>query len=73
MLFLFVVTFLNLECDYDLLRLMRKHVRFNMEEIKCIMYQIFDGLRYLHDMNVFHRDIKGFRNGFGSPVQMETF
>ena len=52
---------------------MRKHVRFNMEEIKCIMYQIFDGLRYLHDMNVFHRDIKGFRNGFGSPVQMETF
>lgn len=44
-----------------------------MEEIKCIMYQIFDGLRYLHDMNVFHRDIKGFCSGFGLPVQMEIF
>lgn len=44
-----------------------------MEEIKCIMYQIFDGLRYLHDMNVFHRDIKGFFKEMGSLVQMETF
>ena len=46
-------------CKYDLMKLLERKVRFSQEEIKCIMYQIFDGLNYLHEKKILHRDIKG--------------
>lgn len=45
-------------CKYDLMKLLERKVRFSQEEIKCIMYQIFDGLNYLHEKKILHRDIK---------------
>lgn len=48
-----------MDCKYDLMKLLERKVRFSQEEIKCIMYQIFDGLNYLHEKKILHRDIKG--------------
>ena len=39
-------------------RMQSRHKVFSEREVKEIMYQVFDGLSYMHIHGFFHRDIK---------------
>lgn len=46
-------------CKFDLCFLIKNsNVVFGVPEIKCIMYQLLQGVHYVHSNNVIHRDLK---------------
>jgi cyclin-dependent kinase 9 len=46
-------------CDYDLCELLyNTKIQFSFGEIKNILYQVFEGLSYIHQSAVLHRDLK---------------
>ncbi|XP_031779185.1 cyclin-dependent kinase 9-like [Nasonia vitripennis] len=46
-------------CEHDLAGLLSaKHVRFQVGDIKKVLYQLLDGVHYLHVNKLMHRDLK---------------
>ncbi|KAM7272734.1 hypothetical protein ACFE04_027397 [Oxalis oulophora] len=49
----------------------KKHPRFSTSEIKCLMQQLLEGVKYLHDNWVLHRDLKTANLLFDNKGQLK--
>ena len=53
-------------CEQDLATLLdNMQNKFTEGQVKCILKQLFEGMKYLHDSFIIHRDVKVGRVVFG--------
>ncbi len=58
--------------DHDLTGILaHPGLRFEPQHIKCLLKQMFQGLAYLHDNGVLHRDMKGSNLLLNSKGQLK--
>lgn len=45
--------------EHDLTGILSRGIPFDATHVKCLNKQLFNGLAYMHAMNIIHRDMKG--------------